>query len=369
MKNPNTKLRKGKKIARHGFTLVELLVVIAIIGVLIALLLPAIQAAREAARRSQCTNNLKQLGIAIHNFHDSLNGLPPNCVGADWSVTYSAAGAQDSIVSRVTFWGVLYPFIEQTQLYNTLTTKLGTDLGTPTTGGTFWNTLSEQERKSFNSVPGYFCPSRRTIPNPYGLSATGAQDGGYRGPQGDYAFIHGCQQQTWKDWAYIGDDPATQFYKAGPFRVALPTQRNGWTPRDTFARMADGTSNQIVVGEKWIAKRSMSECNSGMAPSGPLRYLYGDCSLLSMGSLNTYVVARSHNSGIAKEADIDLLPGFNGSQGEADHGQWGGIHPGNVNFLFGDGSVRLISNATPTGNNSIFSWLGIVDDGNTIPQF
>ena len=73
--------RTAEHTNRAGFTLVELLVVIAIIGVLIALLLPAVQAAREAARRTQCTNHMRQLGIAVHNYHDSTQWLPPSRVG------------------------------------------------------------------------------------------------------------------------------------------------------------------------------------------------------------------------------------------------------------------------------------------------
>jgi prepilin-type N-terminal cleavage/methylation domain-containing protein len=87
----------------RGFTLVELLVVIAIIGVLIAMLLPAVQAAREAARRMQCTNNLKQIGLAVHNFHDTQKGLPPVCLGQN------VAG----------IFVLLMPYMEAQNAYNT----------------------------------------------------------------------------------------------------------------------------------------------------------------------------------------------------------------------------------------------------------
>ena len=101
-----------KSVKFRGFTLVELLVVIAIIGILIALLLPAVQAAREAARRSQCTNNLKQFGIAIHNYADTFKAFPPKRSGTQQGGCALCNGAFGTVWMRLT------PFYEQQQIFD-----------------------------------------------------------------------------------------------------------------------------------------------------------------------------------------------------------------------------------------------------------
>ena len=135
-----------KERQRQGFTLVELLVVIAIIGILVALLLPAVQAAREAARRMQCTNNLKQLGLAVHNFHDTFRTFP----SASRQPQFKDNEVNDWVNGRDR-WGylcVLLPYIEQQALYNELVTnQLG--VNRPWTGMPLTRT----------KVAGFLCPS------------------------------------------------------------------------------------------------------------------------------------------------------------------------------------------------------------------
>ncbi len=125
---------------RRGFTLIELLVVIAIIGVLIALLLPAVQAAREAARRAQCVNNLKQIGLAMHNYHDQVNSFPPARKGCCWGT-----------------WNLfILPFIEQTPLFNAWNSA-GNNLVGPDGNFRYFGLANQTVANTV--INSYLCPS------------------------------------------------------------------------------------------------------------------------------------------------------------------------------------------------------------------
>ena len=212
-------------MVRRAFTLIELLVVIAIIAVLIALLLPAVQSAREAARRAQCTNNLKQLGIALHNYIDSNNSLPPT--GNSVAVNSLTADSNDfSLLCR------LLPYFEQQAVYNAFNQAFDYNLVPNVTG-------------SATRINAFLCPSD---PNDIrrGISAWQGHDFGdsnYGNNIGTIRTLTGGQF----------DGPA---YMMG-------SNANGYGGVVTLASITDGTSNTAMFSE-WLKGRNTATAGNHM---------------------------------------------------------------------------------------------------------
>ncbi len=203
---------------RKGFTLVELLVVIAIIGILIALLLPAVQAAREAARRSQCTNNLKQLALAVHGFHDVKKKFPPSSNNLDFKqVTNDRYSWQ-----RIGFTVPLLPWIEQQSLYDLVIEYTLTDQRPWSRGDFPGGTGRPSPYKA--TIATLLCPSDPT--------KQPASDSGYT----SYHCNHGDIWMGWDWWEWRG------------------TFGNGEKGSCGFESMTDGSSNTLLLAELAIGK-------------------------------------------------------------------------------------------------------------------
>ena len=345
-----------------GFTLVELLVVIAIIGVLIALLLPAVQAARETARRSQCTNHLKQMALAVHNFHNTHNGLPPINVSRE---SYTA-------------FVLLYPFIEQGAAWDFIESRNKDHIDT---AGRFWNGHTEGDytwaaltdtQKRGLCPPIYYCPSRRRGPV--------YVDTHQSGPVSDYAIpvmriLGGTVssniaipsvplrvQNAWGTDSFRPNNPWHWQCQAGPLRVAatshpvtISNDQNDanagiwhrqaaqkWSPRDTFTWWADGTSNQILFGEKFVHADDVEKCSSAAHDNIPdCSFFYTSNDYREFGVARTPIVTRPLARG---PQDVMNTTGTNMWRDPVTQSAFGGIHPGVCNFALGDGSVRAISN-------------------------
>jgi len=206
----------------RGFTLIELLVVIAIIAVLIALLLPAVQAAREAARRAQCVNNLKQIGLAVHNYHSANNALPP----LFGNFGTPPAGPSDPGGSWPLGWAVsILGYMEQQQLYNAANFSFGAYEGPNV------NTLSSSKLNT------YVCPSESLKTGPWVASAWMNYHANFGGP---------CSMASWSG-------PFVPFRSDNNnipgYTNAVQTSNMGTVG---FETVTDGTSNTALVSEKLI---------------------------------------------------------------------------------------------------------------------
>lgn len=288
---------------KSGFTLVELLVVIAIIGVLVAMLLPAVQAAREAARRSECANNLKQIGLGIHNHHDTFKNLPHG--GRHWSYApeYSSNGGPEIAPRQGAGWAFqILPYIEQTNLWD----------------GAGQTTVANKQIAVMGAlISGYFCPSRRS---PEAFTAAS-----WYGPSGTYA--HGQID-------YAGSNLSNN----GAIVQANHNDINQRTRAIGFQAITDGTSNTLLVGEKrlnfLLLGNFQGDDNEG------------------------YSSGWDHD--VMRYTDRTPLPDTRSGDGNQ---RFGASHPGTFNVVLVDGSVR---NLPYTIDATVFRNIGQRDDGNAV---
>ena len=304
--------RRASCLRRAAFTLVELLVVITIIGILIALLLPAVQAAREAARRIQCSNNFKQVGLAMHNYHAALRTFPTGiCMWRGGSCGDPGLGQNYYGFSWSTH---ILPFLEQKTIHDQLDFNLNLSS----------YALEPNFSVGANFIPAYLCPS-----DPQGEELVSCCTGPYNGA-GEYedlAKTNMAGVADSYDWTCDGNIPT-------PNGDGVLYQRS----KVKIGHITDGTTNTLLIGEAVGGKPGS---NSGFFWS-------------------TWNILHTRN-GINYPLQLDPIPSV---WNVASFG-FASYHPGGCHFLMADGSVQFL---TETVDQNVLAFLTTRDEGEVIPQ-
>jgi prepilin-type N-terminal cleavage/methylation domain-containing protein/prepilin-type processing-associated H-X9-DG protein len=327
---------------RSAFTLVELLVVIAIIGILIALLLPAVQAAREAARRSQCTNNLKQYGVALHNYHDTYKVFPFARGGT------GGGGSLASNGNTVSGFVPLCPFVEQEPLYMTI--KQGgtyNGINFPPYGPRPWITTFPPWTQQ---IPVLQCPSD-----------------GYSEPDADERLGRSNYKFCWGDKSHNANNQRAPY--SGDNENLNGRGVFGFRSSVKIADIRDGTSNTIAMSEACIVQGNSSAVmrlvrGGSAANVNGMQNNPSNC-LARVGADGRYVGAVLHSNrghiwtqGQFHHNGFSTILPPNGPNCSVNTDRGGSpnicsaqsYHPGGVNVLMADGSTHFVSETIDTGN-------------------